>query len=154
MALAVPDHNANGVSKRHVIGTRNHSRPSLIEFDCLSNSEMARYSVLGINSQMLYDKKRERVCYGPLDLKYGPSDRNIMCKECNQSIFECPGHFGHVNLCLPVYHPGFLTQLYRIAQSICKSCGRLLLPDHGVDSSNKVTYSGGDPSAGNVTSEL
>ena len=39
----------------------------------------------------------------------------------------CPGHFGYVNLDLPVFHVGYFKHVVNVLQSICKECGRLLL---------------------------
>lgn len=32
------------------------------------------------------------------------------CKTCAGNMIECPGHFGHLDLAKPVFHPGFLTK--------------------------------------------
>jgi DNA-directed RNA polymerase II subunit RPB1 len=44
---------------------------------------------------------------GLLDARLGPLDRNFMCQTCQQSQTDCPGHFGHIELCKPVFHAGF-----------------------------------------------
>jgi DNA-directed RNA polymerase II subunit RPB1 len=42
---------------------------------------------------------------------------------------DCPGHFGHVELCRPVYHCGFIDEVTRILRCVCFHCSRLLLDD-------------------------
>lgn len=44
------------------------------------------------------------------------------CQTCRQSNFECPGHFGHIELPVPVFHPLFLRNLYQIMRGVCTFC--------------------------------
>ncbi|CAD7970569.1 unnamed protein product, partial [Amoebophrya sp. A25] len=111
-------------------------RPVSVQYDALTATEMARLSTVAVNTEILYNEHRQRQDYGPLDLRFGPSERGILCKECGLQIMEypngcpgCPGHFGHVPMSLPVFHPGFLRHLYLLAQCLCKACGRMLLPE-------------------------
>ena len=34
------------------------------------------------------------------------SCRNFKCQTCGESMTDCPGHFAHIELAKPVYHPG------------------------------------------------
>jgi len=68
-------------------------------------------------------RPRER---GLLDPKLGTIDRNLACGTCGESQQECPGHFGHIELAVPVYHGGFLTKIKKILESVCHNCGKLL----------------------------
>ena len=43
---------------------------------------------------------------------------------------DCPGHFGHIKLELPVFHIGYQKALVAVLQCICKTCSRVLLPGH------------------------
>lgn len=43
---------------------------------------------------------------------------------------DCPGHFGHIELCRPVYHCGFIDEVVRILRCVCFSCSRLLLDEN------------------------
>lgn len=36
----------------------------------------------------------------------GTIDRNFKCQTCGENMTECPGHFAHIELSKPVYHPG------------------------------------------------
>jgi DNA-directed RNA polymerase II subunit RPB1 len=38
---------------------------------------------------------------------------------------ECPGHFGHISLSKPVYHPGFISKVKKILECVCYFCSRL-----------------------------
>jgi DNA-directed RNA polymerase II subunit RPB1 len=43
---------------------------------------------------------------GLMDPRMGTIDRNFKCQTCGEGMSECPGHFGHIELARPVYHPG------------------------------------------------
>ena len=40
------------------------------------------------------------------DPRLGTIDRNYRCATCEEGINDCPGHFGHIELCTPVFHIG------------------------------------------------
>jgi len=44
---------------------------------------------------------------GPLDARLGTSEKSQTCSSCNGNMTDCPGHFGHLKLNLPVFHIGF-----------------------------------------------
>lgn len=56
----------------------------------------------------------------------------------NQAVFtgilnrkrltDCSGHFGYVQLELPVFHAGYFKHTLTILQCICKRCANVLLP--------------------------
>ena len=50
---------------------------------------------------------------------------------------DCPGHFGHVDLALPIFHTGYFTHTYNLLQMICKTCSRVMLED-GKDETGAV----------------
>ena len=41
---------------------------------------------------------------------------------------DCAGHFGYIQLELPVFHVGYMKHTLNILQCICKQCARILLP--------------------------
>ena len=45
-----------------------------------------------------------------MDPRQGAVDRASKCQTCAGNMTECPGHFGHLDLAKPVFHPGFLTK--------------------------------------------
>lgn len=55
------------------------------------------------------------------------------CKTCDCSyagsgskMDDCPGHFGHIELCRPVFHCGFIDNVLKILRCVCYHCSRLL----------------------------
>ena len=79
---------------------------------------------------------------GLMDPRMGTIDRNFKCQTCGEGMAECPGHFGHIELARPVFHPGaslltfhpilciytvagFIVKVKKILESICVNCGKL-----------------------------
>lgn len=50
----------------------------------------------------------------------GVSQKDALCSTCNQGLNECIGHFGYLDLALPVYHVGHFRAVIQILQAICK----------------------------------
>lgn len=51
---------------------------------------------------------------GPLDLRLGLSERGKICETCNEDLLTCPGHFGYLELELPVFHIGYFKHVINI----------------------------------------
>ena len=49
------------------------------------------------------------------------------CSTCHLNTFNCPGHMGHIELPVPVYHVTFMDQLLRLMRSKCAYCGHFRL---------------------------
>lgn len=52
-------------------------------------------------------------------------DRNTKCETCGEGMSECPGHFGHIELARPIFHPGFMKTVKKILECVCTNCGKL-----------------------------
>ena len=57
----------------------------------------------------------------------GVVDRSSRCQTCAGNMTECPGHFGHIDLAKPVFHPGFLTKTLKVLRCVCFYCSKLLV---------------------------
>jgi len=73
------------------------------------------------------DAGRTAVQYGALDNRMGTSQKDLNCTTCGKGLSDCVGHFGYVDLELPVYHVGYFRMIIQVLQSICKTCSRVLL---------------------------
>ncbi|GIY43094.1 DNA-directed RNA polymerase III subunit RPC1, partial [Caerostris darwini] len=102
-----------------------------ISFGLQSGLDIRKQAHLNCVNFNLYEgTNHEASPYGVLDPKMGTSRKNQKCATCGKQIQDCPGHFGYLNLELPVFHSGYFRAVINILQSICKNCGRLLLnPD-------------------------
>lgn len=102
------------------------------------------YSVAKIEFPEVMDEATQRPKEGGLqDPRMGTIDRNFKCATCGEGMAECPGHFGHIELARPVFHPGklarlvlflrrllivcagFLIKVKKILECICVNCGKL-----------------------------
>jgi DNA-directed RNA polymerase II subunit RPB1 len=61
------------------------------------------------------------------DPRLGSIDRQFKCATCDQNMSECPGHFGHIELSKPVFHPGFIKKTKKLLEMVCHNCSRVLL---------------------------
>jgi DNA-directed RNA polymerase beta' subunit len=41
---------------------------------------------------------------------------------CRETYFTCPGHFGHIELPAPVFHPLFMNHMYNLLRTTCLFC--------------------------------
>ncbi|KXT17255.1 hypothetical protein AC579_5803 [Pseudocercospora musae] len=98
-----------------------------IQFGLFSPEEIKGMSVCHIEYAETMDEQRHRPREKGLnDPKLGTIDRSQMCATCGESQQECPGHFGHIELAVPVFHVGFITKIKKILESVCHNCGKLL----------------------------
>ncbi|XP_054731469.1 DNA-directed RNA polymerase II subunit RPB1-like isoform X2 [Anastrepha obliqua] len=99
-----------------------------IQFGVLSPDEIKRMSVTegGITRAVIVKDGRPALG-GLMDPRQGVVDRNSRCLTCAGNIVDCPGHFGHIELSLPVFHIGFLLKTIKILQCVCFSCSKLLV---------------------------
>ena len=55
------------------------------------------------------------------DPRMGPVD-NGLCVTCGKTVVTCPGHFGHIRLAKPIFHPLFIKKLLGQLKSTCAHC--------------------------------
>lgn len=67
------------------------------------------YNSLSFRYPETYEGGRPKLG-GLMDPRQGAVDRASKCQTCAGNMTECPGHFGHLDLAKPVFHPGFLTK--------------------------------------------
>ncbi len=44
---------------------------------------------------------------------------------CSLSFSHCPGHFGHIQLALPIFNPAFFGEAVVLLKSLCFNCHKL-----------------------------
>lgn len=78
-----------------------------IQFGLFSPEEIKNFSVCHIEYPETMDEQRHRPREKGLnDPKLGSIDRAYRCGSCGENMTECPGHFGHIELAVPVFHVG------------------------------------------------
>lgn len=99
-----------------------------IQFGLLSPEEIKSMSVAHILYPETMDDSRMKPRESGLnDPRLGSIDRQFKCATCDQQMAECPGHFGHIELAKPVFHPGFIKKIKKILEMVCHNCGKILL---------------------------
>ncbi|KJZ78884.1 hypothetical protein HIM_01657 [Hirsutella minnesotensis 3608] len=92
-----------------------------VEFTLLSAEEIRAISVKRIENENTFDNLLNPVPGGLYDPALG-SWGDSPCTTCNLNQASCPGHPGHIQLPVPVYHPVFMDQAYRLLRATCVYC--------------------------------
>ncbi|KZO96375.1 beta and beta-prime subunits of DNA dependent RNA-polymerase [Calocera viscosa TUFC12733] len=93
-----------------------------ISFSFLATDDVRRISVKQITNPVLLDDLNRPTLGGLYDPALGPSGKNDICATCRLTYFTCPGHFGHIELPAPVYHPLFMIPCYTLLRTCCLYC--------------------------------
>ncbi|GKT64622.1 DNA-directed RNA polymerase II subunit Rpb1 [Colletotrichum tofieldiae] len=98
-----------------------------IQFGLMAPEEIKNMSVCHCVYPETMDETRTKPRDGGLnDPLLGSIDRQFKCKTCSQAMGECPGHFGHIELAKPVYHPGFIKKVKKVLEIVCHNCSKVL----------------------------
>lgn len=101
-----------------------------IQFGVPGPLEIRKAAEVEINQRDLYvAESRKPVSQGVLDPRLGISSKNDTCETCGQRMSECVGHWGYIDLCVPVFHFGYFKITQTILQDICKGCSRVMLEE-------------------------
>ncbi len=100
-----------------------------IQFGLLSPDRIRKMSATRIITPDTYDEDGFPIEMGLMDPRLGVIEPGLRCKTCGQRVGKdgCPGHFGHIELAMPVVHVGFVKTILSILRSTCRGCGKLLL---------------------------
>ncbi|KAG9095159.1 hypothetical protein FRC07_011139, partial [Ceratobasidium sp. 392] len=98
------------------------SHVNSISFSFLNSQDIRRISVKQIVNPVLLDDLNRPNIGGLYDPALGPSERGDVCGTCRLNSYSCPGHFGHIELPSPVYHPLFMTNMLNLLRSVCMWC--------------------------------
>ncbi|KIK67830.1 hypothetical protein GYMLUDRAFT_1014032 [Collybiopsis luxurians FD-317 M1] len=112
-----------------------HSLPSTVtgvSFSFLTTQDIRRISVKQIVNPVLLDDLNRPNAAGLYDPALGPSDRQDVCATCRLSYFTCPGHFGHIELPAPVFHPLFFANMYNLFRGCCLWCHKFKLSNESL----------------------
>ncbi|PWN27196.1 beta and beta-prime subunits of DNA dependent RNA-polymerase [Jaminaea rosea] len=97
-------------------------------FSLLSTKEIRAMSVKQITNPVLLDGTQTPTAGGLYDPAFGPMKKDDICTTCRLNHFQCPGHFGHIELPQPVFHPLFMTHGYNLLRGTCLFCHRFKIP--------------------------
>ena len=129
-----------------------------IVFGLLSPEEIRKMSALKVITADTYDEDGFPIDMGLMDTHLGVIEPGLRCKTCGRKVDECPGHFGHINLAMPVIHVGYVKLIKNLLKATCRSCGRCLLNDAAIEEAkvnlNKCIETGQYPERDKVFKEV
>ncbi|MCS7119825.1 MAG: DNA-directed RNA polymerase subunit A' [Nitrososphaerota archaeon] len=100
-----------------------------IRFGIISPQVIRKMSVVEIKTADTYDEDGAVIPSGLMDNRLGVLEPGQRCRTCGNTAARCPGHFGHIELAVPIIHVEFTKKIHDLLQAFCKNCGRILLPE-------------------------
>lgn len=93
-----------------------------VTFTIMTHEELERESVFEVKN------KEQSGLFSVNDPRGGIVDQHVSCVTCQKDYLECSGHLGMLRLYQPIVHPMMRKELIHVLNSVCASCGSLLLP--------------------------
>lgn len=103
-----------------------------IEFNFINPELVRKMSSIEIKTPETYDKDGYPMEGGLMDPHLGVINPGIKCKTCGQTMKNCSGHFGHLEMERPVIHSEFGRRIELLMNCTCKECGHMLLADEQI----------------------
>ena len=110
---------------------------SNVTFSFFNAERVRKTSVKQITRSATFDRLGRPQRDGLYDAALGPVDPLERCATCAQSYDDCPGHYGHLELALPVFHPLLFNECYKLLRACCMSCRALKM---GADRKKYFVY--------------
>ncbi len=108
---------------------------SQIQFGTLHSSDIQKVSEVKVCNRTIFspannvNPQRHPAVDGCMDPRMGVSGKANpdKCQTCGKNLANCAGHFGFIQLELPVFHAGFFKHTLTILQCICKRCSKVMV---------------------------
>jgi len=100
-----------------------------IKFGLLPPEDIRRLSVVETDTSDTYDEDGAPIAGGLMDQRLGTLEPRQRCRTCGNIAINCPGHFGHIELAVPVVHVEFAKPIYKVLNATCRGCGSILLAE-------------------------
>jgi DNA-directed RNA polymerase subunit A' len=110
-----------------------------IHFGIVSPQDIRKLSVVEIQTADTYDEDGAVIPSGLMDNRLGVLEPGQRCRTCGNTATRCPGHFGHIELAVPIIHVEFTKKTHNLLQAFCRSCGRVLISENSVSKIRKQT---------------
>jgi DNA-directed RNA polymerase beta' subunit len=104
-----------------------------IVFGVFSADEIEKMSVCEVTSSKLCNSGDKNALFGTVyDPRLGTIDNSTLCITCNENLWVCPGHFGHIRFNEPIIHPLYYKQVLKFLRSFCHKCFQLLIKEEQI----------------------
>ena len=104
-------------------------RIASIRFGLMDPTEIRKMSSVEVKTADTYKDDGHAYRQGLMDPHMGVIEPGLLCPTDNCKYDESPGHFGHIQLELPVIHIGFVNLIKTALKATCNSCSKILLHD-------------------------
>jgi len=104
-------------------------RIACIRFSLMEPSEIRKMSAVEVKTADTYKDDGHAFRQGLMDPHMGVIEPGLICPTDNCKYDESPGHFGHIQLELPVVHIGFVNLIKTSLKATCNTCSKILLHD-------------------------
>ncbi len=104
-----------------------------LRFGVFAPQELRRLSVVEIQTADTYDEDGAPITSGLMDGRLGTLEPRQRCRTCGNTAIRCPGHFGHVELAVPIIHIEFTKIIHNLLSATCRNCGRVTLPEEQLE---------------------
>jgi len=114
-----------------IVGVPKRIKRVMLAF--LSPDEIRKMSSTKIITADTYDDDGFPIEMGLMNPRLGVIEPGLRCKTCGRKVDECPGHFGHIDLAMPVIHVGYTKLIKNLLKGTCRKCGRVLIPPKQIE---------------------
>jgi DNA-directed RNA polymerase I subunit RPA1 len=98
-------------------------------FSFYTDEDVRSRSICEVTSHQALDGLGNPLPNGLYDPRMGPSQATAPpCPTCACRYLTCPGHFGHIELCVPIYHPLLFDKILNMLRIKCWHCHKLKAP--------------------------
>ncbi|XP_071637710.1 DNA-directed RNA polymerase I subunit RPA1 isoform X2 [Temnothorax longispinosus] len=111
--------------------TPKHQDSQHLLFSIFTANDIRNLSVTKIRTPLSFNILGHPLKGGLYDPSLGTTKNSSeLCSTCGHSGFKCPGHFGHIELPVPVVNPLFHKALSMLLKLSCLSCFTLQVPSY------------------------
>ncbi|KOC69722.1 DNA-directed RNA polymerase I subunit RPA1 [Habropoda laboriosa] len=109
--------------------TPKHLDPKCLMFSMFTANDIRNLSVTKIRTPLSFNILGHPLKGGLYDPALGPLiESSDPCSTCGCNVYKCPGHFGHIELPMPVVNPLFHKGLCTLIKLTCLNCFTLQIP--------------------------
>jgi DNA-directed RNA polymerase beta' subunit len=91
-----------------------------------STEQIHAGSVVDVRHAGISDRNSSK--YSVNDVAMGVVDRSTRCPVCHNTMIDCPGHPGSIDLWIPIPHPFLVEFLRKVLELVCLCCGSIIFP--------------------------
>jgi DNA-directed RNA polymerase beta' subunit len=103
-----------------------------ISFGIMSAEEIRQISAFEVKVAKISNNNLYETVHDP---RSGPIG-SAPCETCHQNEWDCPGHFGHIELNVPIIHPLFISHVVNILKIFCWNCNEFMLTHYHLKLNN------------------